>query len=76
MILPEVCLYQKIFKSRHENREFSRLRRKLGLKLIFIVQNAVSKLPGGIQTGEKYSQSAEFQNDLKELKEKLFLRNL
>lgn len=31
--------------------------------------NCGKQVPGGIQTGETYSQSKEFQNDLRELKE-------
>ena len=42
---------------------------KIRLEIEIHCTECGKQVPGGIQTGEKYSQSAEFQNDLKELKE-------
>ena len=43
--------------------------RKIRLEIEIHCTECGRQVPGGIQTGEKYSQSEEFQNDLKELKE-------
>lgn len=43
--------------------------RKIRLEIEIHCTNCGKQVPGGIQTGEKYSQSVEFQNDLEELKE-------
>ena len=43
--------------------------KKIRLEIEIHCTECGKQVPGGIQTGEKYSQSAEFENDLKELKE-------
>lgn len=43
--------------------------RKIRLEIEIHCTECGKQVPGGIQTGKKYSQSAEFQNDLSELKE-------
>lgn len=42
---------------------------KIRLEIEIHCRECGKQVPGGIQTGEKYSQSKEFQNGLKELKE-------
>ncbi|WP_299290583.1 hypothetical protein [Nitrosopumilus sp.] len=43
--------------------------RRIRLEIEIHCTKCGKQVPGGIQTGEKYAQSAEFQHDLKELKE-------
>lgn len=43
--------------------------REIRLEIEIHCTNCDKQVPGGIQTGKKYSQSEKFQKDLKELRE-------